>query len=643
VLLRELVQTSEAVAATSGRTAKITEIAGLLRRAGPGEVPVVVAFLSGELRQRQIGVGYASLGELLRLEPSGQPPAGPWARVAPEQAQAAGAPVIGDPLAEAAPGGAGSAEGVTGEAASGGAAVGRAASGGAAPGEEPPTAVVTGEEPPTAVVTDEEPLTVAETDAVFEAVGQVAGAGAQAERRRLLAALFGRADQTERDFLVRLLAGELHQGALEGVMTEAVARSAGVPAAEVRRAHLLAGSLPLVAQAALSAAWATAPATAPAAEPGTAPDGAPATEPEPDPGAALAALRSFGLKVGRPLRPMLASSAATVADAFARLSPAVVEWKIDGIRMQVHRTGTDVAVFTRTLDDITIRVPEITEAVLALDVQAAVFDGEAVALAPDGRPRPFQVTASRTGSHMDVARQRAGTPLTPFFFDLLHLDGTDLIDEPAHVRQARLAAVMPAHLLVPRLVTEDVDAARSFFADAVGRGHEGVVVKSPDATYAAGRRGSEWIKVKPRHTLDLVVLAAEWGHGRRRGWLSNLHLGARDQATGGLVMLGKTFKGLTDEMLTWQTKRLLELADPPGSRPAGDLKNAHGVLRVRPELVVEVAFDGVQGSPRYPGGVALRFARVLRHRPDKPAAEADTIGSVLALWPGDHAAEPEEQ
>jgi DNA ligase-1 len=500
-------------------------------------------------------------------------------------------------------------------------------------------------------VTGEGPLTVAETDAVFEAVGQVGGAGAQAERRRLLAVLFGRASQTEREFLVRLLAGELHQGALEGVMTEAVARAAGVPAAEVRRAHLLAESLPLVAQAALTAAWATAEPPAPATDPGHVTDpgqatepgqaaeparaAAPATEPEPDSGAALATLRSFGLKVGRPLRPMLASSAATVADAFARLSPAVVEWKIDGIRIQVHRAGTDVAVFTRTLDDITVRVPEITEAVLALNVQAAVFDGEAVALAPDGRPRPFQITASRTGSHMDVARQRADTPLTPFFFDLLHLDGTDLIDEPAHVRQARLAAVMPAHMLVPRLVTGDVDAAGSFFADAVGRGHEGVVVKSPDAKYAAGRRGSEWIKVKPRHTLDLVVLAAEWGHGRRRGWLSNLHLGARDPATGGLVMLGKTFKGLTDEMLTWQTKRLLELADPPGSGLAGDLKNAYGVLRVRPELVVEIAFDGVQGSPRYPGGVALRFARVLRHRPDKPAAEADTIESVLALWSGD--------
>ena len=576
MLLRELVQTSEAVAATSGRTAKITEIATLLRRASSGEVPAVVAFLSGELLQRQIGVGYASLGELLRLEPAAAPPAGPWARFAAGQAPAAAAPASGDPLAGA----------VTEEAAAGGG-----------------------------------PLTVAETDAVFEAVGRVTGAGAQAERRRLLAGVFGRATRAEREFLVRLLAGELHQGALEGVMTEAVARAAGVPAAEVRRAHLLAGSLPLVAQAALTAAW-------------------PATNPEPDSGAALAALRSFGLKVGRPLRPMLASSAATVADAFARLSPAIVEWKIDGIRIQVHRAGADVAVFTRTLDDITIRVPEIAEAILALDVRDAVFDGEAVALAPDGRPRPFQVTASRTGSHMDVARQQADTPLTPFFFDLLHLDGADLIDEPAHVRQARLAAVMPAHLQVPRLVTGDAGAASEFFADAVGRGHEGVVVKAPDSRYAAGRRGSEWIKVKPRHTLDLVILAAEWGHGRRRGWLSNLHLGARDPDTGGLVMLGKTFKGLTDEMLTWQTNRLLELADPPGSGPAGDRKDAYGVLRVRPELVVEIAFDGVQASPRYPGGVALRFARVLRHRPDKPATEADTIGSVLALWTGDDAGQP---
>ncbi len=527
MLLTELVLTSQAVAATPRRGVKIDEIARLLRTASPAEVPVVVAFLSGELLQRQIGVGYAALGGLL----------------------------TGDGAAE----------------------------------EMAPA------------------LTVSEVDAVFAEVGAVTGAGAQAARRRMLAGLFDRATAGERDFLIRLIAGELHQGALEGVMIEAVARAAGVPAGEVRRAHLLGGSLPAVATAALPAASSA--------------------------DAASAALRSFGLRVGRPLRPMLASSASSVAAAFGRVSPAAVEWKIDGIRIQVHRDDSGVAVFTRTLDDITARVPEIAEAALALDARAAVLDGEAVALRPDGRPRPFQVTAGRTGSQIDVTRQRTDVPLTAFFFDLLHLDGTDLIDEPASDRYALLARILPtADLLIPRLVTADVAAAEAFFADAVARGHEGVVVKSPSALYAAGRRGSEWIKVKPRHTLDLVVLAAEWGHGRRRGWLSNLHLGARDPVSGGLVMLGKTFKGLTDEMLAWQTTRLLELAEQPESRPAGDLRDAWGVLRVRPELVVEVAFDGVQTSPRYPGGLALRFARVLRHRPDKAASEADTIDAVRALW-----------
>jgi ATP-dependent DNA ligase I len=535
VLLTDLVLTSQAVAGTPRRGAKIDQIAGLLRAASPAEVPVVVAFLSGELRQRQIGVGYAALGGLL----------------------------AGDGAAD----------------------------------EITPT------------------LTVGEVDSAFAAVGAVTGAGTQATRKRLLAGLFARATGNERDFLIRLIAGELHQGALEGVMIEAVARAAGVPADEVRRAHLLGGSLQAVATVALTAAAIPAPAI-----------------PAPAASAASAALRSFGLQVGRPLRLMLASSASSVAAAFARISPAAVEWKIDGIRIQVHRDGSGVTVFTRTLDDITSRVPEIVEAALALDVQVAVLDGEAVALRPDGRPRPFQITAGRTASHVDVAQQRADVPLTAFFFDLLHLDGTDLIDEPASDRHALLTRVVPADLLIPRLVTADVTAAEAFFADAVARGHEGVVVKSLSALYAAGRRGSEWIKVKPRHTLDLVVLAAEWGHGRRRGWLSNLHLGARDPVSGGLVMLGKTFKGLTDEMLAWQTGRLLDLAEQPSQRPAGDLRDAYGVLRVRPELVVEVAFDGVQASPRYPGGLALRFARVLRHRPDKPASEADTIDAVRALW-----------
>jgi DNA ligase-1 len=553
VLLSEVAGTSQAVAALPGRRAKIEAIAALLRRAAPDEVPVVVAFLSGELRQRQIGVGYAALTGL--PGPGGTRPG-----------SAATAPP-GPP-------------GRGGES-------------------TPPEGAA---------------LTVLETDSVFAAVGAVTGAGAQAARRELLGALLRRATAGEQAFLFRLLAGDLRQGAQEGVMVEAVALAAGVPAAQVRRAHLLGGSLPAVARAALAAAWPHRDGNAGAGS-----------------GAALAALGSFGLQVGRPLRPMLASSAATVEAALERVSPAALEWKIDGIRIQVHRDRRDIAVFTRTLDDITGRVPEITEAVLALSVTSAVLDGEAVALRPDGRPRPFQVTASRAASQADAARQRAATPLTPFFFDLLHLDGADLIDEPASARHARLAQALPAALRIPRLVTGDLAAARAFFADAVGRGHEGVVVKSLSASYAAGRRGGEWIKVKPRHTLDLVVLAAEWGHGRRRGWLSNLHLGARDPATGSLVMLGKTFKGLTDQMLAWQTERLLALA-APGTRPPADPGAAHGVLRVRPELVVEVAFDGVQASSRYPGGVTLRFARVVRYRTDKAATDADTIDMVRALW-----------
>ena len=530
MLLSELVRTSAAVAGLPARRAKIEEISALLATVPSGEVPVAVAFLSGELRQRQIGVGYAALGDLPR-------PAGP----------------------------------------------------GTGPASAEPS------------------LTLAETDAAFAAIGTVTGQGAQSERRRLLAALLSRATDAERSFLIRLLAGDLGQGALAGVMTEAIASAAGVPASLVRRAHQLGGSLPEVARAALGG-----------------PGG-------PDPDRALAALGSFTLRVGRPLRPMLAAASANVGAALERISPAAVEWKIDGIRIQVHKSDNQVAVFTRTLDDITARVPEITDALLRIGARTAVLDGEAVALFPDGRPRPFQVTSGRAASRDSGGRQRADLPLTPFFFDLLHLDGTDLIDAPGGERYALLSRILPAGLLIPRIVTADPVTAAEFLGDAVARGHEGVVVKSLDGRYAAGRRGSEWIKVKPRHTLDLVVLAAEWGHGRRRGWLSNLHLGARDPATGGLVMLGKTFKGLTDEMLAWQTTRLLELADPPREPGTADAGQP-AVVRVRPELVAEIAFDGVQASSRYPGGVALRFARVLRYRPDKAAAEADTIDSVRAVW-----------
>jgi ATP-dependent DNA ligase I len=334
------------------------------------------------------------------------------------------------------------------------------------------------------------------------------------------------------------------------------------------------------------------------------------------------ALRAFGLEVGRPVRPMLASSATGITEALAKIGDgqlAAVEWKLDGIRIQAHLGDGQVRLFTRTLDDITGRLPEVVAALAALPVTTAVLDGELIALRADGRPLPFQDTSARVAS----AGGPDGPPLSVFVFDALHLDGADLIDRPDAQRHAELARAVPPELLMPRLVTSSAEEATAFFTDALARGHEGVVVKSLETPYAAGRRGAGWIKVKPRHTLDLVVLAVEWGHGRRRGWLSNLHLGARDPDSGGFVMLGKTFKGLTDELLTWQTQRLLALEERRDSY----------TVYVRPELVAEIAFDGVQRSPRYPGGLALRFARVLRYREDKTAAEADTIDMVRALGP----------
>lgn len=432
-------------------------------------------------------------------------------------------------------------------------------------------------------------LTVVEVDAAFGQVAAVVGAGSQRSRHTLLAALWERATAGEQRLLAGLVGGELRHGALEGVLTEAVAVAAGVPAGDVRRAVMLAGALGPVVASALREGG--------------------------------AGLSSYQLEVGRPLRPMLAASAAGVEEALARFGAATVEWKLDGVRVQVHRDGDRVLVVTRTLDDVTARLPEVVETVLALPVTRVVLDGEATALGSDGRPRPFQVTAARLGSRVDVPAARASAPLTTWFFDVLHADGADLVDLPLRERQAVLDRLVPEPARVPRLVTSDPAAARDFAAGALAAGHEGVVVKSLSAPYDAGRRGAGWLKVKPVHTLDLVVLAAEWGHGRRAGWLSNLHLGAPDPDTGGLVMLGKTFKGLTDAMLEWQTSALLAL----------ETRRTAATVWVRPELVVEVAFDGVQTSPRYPAGMALRFARVVRHRPDKPAAQADTVAAVRAV------------
>ena len=337
-----------------------------------------------------------------------------------------------------------------------------------------------------------------------------------------------------------------------------------------------------------------------------------------------AGLAQYQLEVFRPVQPMLADSAPTIADALSAGIPAAVEWKLDGARIQVHRRDDHVAVYTRNLNDVTAAVPEVVEVVRALPARELILDGEVIALARDGRPQPFQITMRRFGRRLEVAQLRAELPLTAFFFDILYQDGESLVDKPLSERLERLDSVAPPSLQVPRIITADLKEASRFQADGLARGHEGVMVKSLSAPYAAGRRGSAWLKVKEARTLDLVVLAVEWGSGRRKGWLSNLHLGARDPATGGFVMLGKTFKGMTDEMLTWQTKELL----------AREIRRDGHIVYVRPELVVEIAFNDVQVSQQYPGGVALRFARVKGYRPDKSAAEADTIASVRAFLPG---------
>lgn len=518
--LIEVANASAEVGASSARLAKIARIADLLAKAGgAGDarlVAVIVSWLSGDLPQRQIGVGWAALRSL--------------------------------------------------------------------PGPAP-----------------EPTLTVAAVDAAFTEIGTVAGKGSQGRRASLVADLFTAATDTEQMFLRRLLGGELRQGALAGVMADAVAKASGVPAAIVRRAAMLGGDLPAVAAAALSGG--------------------------------AAALSQITLRVGQPVGPMLAQTASGVGEALERLGgEAVFEAKLDGARVQIHRAGDDVSIYTRSLDDITARLPEVVEATLALPVKDLIADGEAIALRPDGRPHRFQVTASRFGRgggrgskdrSVDIAAARAAQPLSVFFFDILHVDGADLLDETTRDRLSALDAIVPPSQRVDRLLTSDAQAAQRFLDVTLAAGHEGVMAKSPATPYEAGRRGAGWLKVKPVHTLDLVVLAVEWGSGRRTGKLSNIHLGARDSATGDFVMLGKTFKGMTDAMLDWQTTRFTELADGPTDG---------WVVKVRPEQVVEIAFDGVQTSSRYPGGMALRFARVLRYRDDKSPGEADTVDTVRAFY-----------
>ena len=503
MLLREIVETSEAVAATRSRSAKIEALAACIARMSPAEAPIGAGFLAGEPRQRRLGVGWAALREL------------PSAATEPS-------------------------------------------------------------------------LSVAAVDAAFERLAGTAGSGSQAHRRETVVELFTAATASEQEFLRRLMLGDLRQGALQSIVTDAVARAGGMPQAAVRRALMLLGDPGELTRIALV-------------------DG-------------VEGLQRVRLQVGRPVQPMLAATAPDLAAALDKTGPAALEWKLDGARIQVHRSGSQVAVFTRSLDDVTAHLPEVVEAVLALEADPLVLDGEAIALRPDGRPQPFQVTGSRFGSRRSVDDLRRAIPLTPFMFDVLHADGDDLLDLPADQRAQRLAAAVPEPMRVPRLVPESHEQAAAFQADTLARGHEGVVVKALDAPYAAGRRGAGWIKVKPRHTLDLVVLAAEWGHGRRRGWLSNLHLGARAD-DGRLRDAGQDLQG--------PHRRHAGLADRAAARARAAARGHH-----RPRPPRAGGRDRLRrsaDSSRYPGGVALRFARVLRYRDDKRADEADTLAGVLAL------------
>jgi DNA ligase-1 len=501
-LLAELVAISAEVAGTASRLAKTRLIADCLRRLAPDEVEIAIDYLSGEIPQGKLALGYATLKSSLAA----------------------------------------------------------------------PAAAAT--------------LTLHDVNETFSGLKGTKGKG---KREEITRALLARATVAEQDFLVRLIVGELRQGALEGVMLEAVAAAAGLPAAEVRRAAAFAGGIAPVAQAALSG--------------GT------------------AALARFAVQLMQPVLPMLAQSAEDVAGALAQLGTAILEWKLDGARVQVHKSGDEVRVYTRSLNEVTAAVPEIVDSILGVKADSLILDGEVIALRADGRPHPFQLTMRRFGRKLDVEALRRELPLSVFFFDCLYLDGAPLVDRAARERHDLLRAVLPASMVTPSLITGEIEPAEKFYQAALARGHEGIMAKALDAAYESGRRGAGWLKVKRARTLDLVVLAAEWGSGRRRGRLSNLHLGARDPRSGGFVMLGKTFKGLTDALLEWQTREFLER----------ETHRDDYTVYVRPELVVEIAFNDLQESPHYPAGLALRFARVKGYRPDKRADEADTIDTVRGI------------
>jgi DNA ligase 1 len=505
MLFRELVETSESVAATRSRKQKIEHLAACIARMQPEEVVIGVGYLAGLTRQGKLGLGWSAVQK--------------WA---PEGAASAAT------------------------------------------------------------------LSLHEIDAAFERIARASGTGSSTKRREEWLAMMAKATHAEQSMLVRLVIGELRQGALEGVVIDAIAKAANVAASSVRRAVMLGGSLTSAAFAAMTSGE--------------------------------AGLSAFRVELFRPVSPMLAQTANSPEEAMASLGAAAFEYKLDGARVQVHKHGDEVRIYSRLLNDVSAALPEAIDRVRALPFDRLILDGEAIALKSDGMPHAFQDTMRTFSKRREDPALESKMPLTPYFFDVLTIDGQDLIDAPLSDR-IRALETLPKELLVPRTATDDPADVRSFYEAALEAGHEGIMGKSLDALYQAGRRGQSWVKLKLTHTFDLVVLAVEWGSGRRKGWLSNLHLGARDPATGEFVMLGKTFKGMTDQMLEWQTKHLLSIATEQGD----------WVVRVRPELVVEIAFNDVQRSSQYPGGVALRFARVKRHRPDKSASEANTIEDVRAL------------
>jgi ATP-dependent DNA ligase I len=563
----ELVEVSNAVANVSSRLDKTRELSALLKRLPADEIDIAVSFLSGAPRQGRIGLGWAGISGALQA--------------APVPVTTSSRPVILPPPPEAS---ASLDEAQRRD-------VRRLSGLDAAPAD--PELVEGSEDAPDSG----QPLELRDVDKAFDGIARTSGPGSALARVTLLKLLFARATAEERDFLVRLLSGELRQGALEGILTEAIARAVDIPAATVRQAAMTAGDLRLVARVAFTEG--------------------------------PAGLSRFSVQLFRPLQPMLAESAATVAEALQDLGEAAFEFKLDGARIQVHKAGDDVRVFSRTLRDVTAAVPEVLEVIRPLPARDLIVDGEVLALRPDGVPQPFQETMRRFTRKLEIARLRQEIPLTAFLFDCLYIDGEALLEQPQSSRFARLTAIAP-HLVVPHITASSQEAAAAFLDESVRRGHEGVIAKAPDARYVAGSRGRSWLKIKVVRTLDLVVLAAEWGHGRRRGWLSNLHLGARNPEADGFVMLGKTFKGLTDDILEWQTRALLELETR---------RDAYTVY-VRPELVVEIAFNDIQESPHYPGRLALRFARVKAYRPDKTAAEADTLAAVQSIYRATTGKEP---